>query len=251
MAQRRATIADSRESLESIAGQLGLTEAGLSILEIRMFGRGPNARVHIQISRDLRLVFDRFADVASGPRLTQHLVTQTGVYMAIKNAQAGEIAAAIFRCAEYFEAATEEDQAREWGTEYLRLASKRPFVFANQADRWQAFNELHRLNPASDDSEDRSARSLAKRSIVLVDKMTGVRFIRCGWFKDYVKREVGSLYSPSALNQLMMAVGWNRPNSQGRIKATNPTTNEDLSWSFYKVPKTWKGRRALRREDEA
>ena len=86
------------------------------------------------------------------------------------------------------------------------------------------------------DAGDRpTAHALAAGSTVLVDR-EGTRYVRTGWFRSYVRREVGGLYSPAALAAQMERVGWRRPGSQGRVEATSPSDGRSLVWTFYTVP---------------
>jgi hypothetical protein len=148
------------------------------------------------------------------------------------------IAAAIHRLAQHHAEDEADEQAREWGCEYLRTASTFGVDMADQTDRWRAFSTLARTEPAKDAGEDRSAYALAAASVVLAER-SGIRFVRTGWFQGYVKREVGGLYSPAALITQMEAVGWTRPNSEGRVKATSLTDGRALGWRFYVVPPHW------------
>lgn len=233
---------------EFLTGQLGLSAAGLRVSGADVFGRGPEARVTLHLGgRELpngraTLVFDRFADVASPRLLSAHLVTLTGVYRTFKAPEAGAIAAAVFQLAKHHDQADDETQVIEWCSEFLRVAPRMDTDLNDQLERYGAFETLARLNPARDAGEDRSALALACASLVLVDRNSGQRLVRCGWLRDFVKREVGGLYSPARLASLVEAVGWNRPGSQGRVKATCPTDGRRLLWTFYVVDADWEER---------
>ena len=218
---------------------LGLDVAGLKVTGAEVFGRGPKASVDVHLSDGARLTFDRFSDIPKPTMLVAYLVTQTGVPVAVNGAEAGQIAAAIFQLAQHHTEASEDEAAREWGCEYLRIAAQLAVDLSDQADRWRAFATLARDNPARDAGEDRSAYTFAQMSTVLVDCGGGSRLVRTSWFQHYVKREVGGLYSPAALAVQMQRVGWQRPNSEGRVKATCPTDGKCLGWSFYRIPQEW------------
>jgi hypothetical protein len=231
----QATPTESTDDLRAwLTGQLGVPVVGVDV-----FGRGPNASVDIRLSDGLALKVERFADIAKPAALAAHLVTTCGVYKTFKGPEAGEIAAAVFRLAKHHHETDADDVAREWGREYLRNAPTQDVDLNDQAARWAAFCDLARLQPARDAGEDRSAYALAATSIVLVDPQSGGRLVRAGWFQAYVKREVGGLYSPAALNVQMQRVGWKRCGKEGRVKATNPTDGRHLSFNFYAVPADW------------
>jgi len=224
---------------DDLSDALGLTEHGLKVTGANVFGRGPNASVDLALSDGSTLRFERFSDIVKPALLATYLVTLTGVVSSFKGPQAAWIAAGIYKLAKHHDEADEDDATREFGTEYLRVAPTEDVDMGCQADRWRAFSTQARLSPARDAGEDRSAEALAAASVVLVDPATGKRYVRTGWFQSYVKREVGGLYSPAALAQQMLRVGWTRPNSEGRIKATSPTDGRSLGWSFYVVEADW------------
>jgi hypothetical protein len=214
-------------------------QLGVAVTGAHVFGRGPTARVEVALAEGRPLTFEHFGDVAKPAALAAHLVTLTGTYRTFKGPEAGAIAAAIFRLAEHHAEDEANEQVREWGREYLRVAPMLDVDMDDQADRWRAFADLARREPARDAGEDRSAYALAAASLVLVNRHDGRQFVRTGWFSAYVKREAGGLYSPASLAAHMEAVGWARPNSEGRIKATSPTEERTLAWRFYLVPADW------------
>ena len=222
-----------------LTDQLGLAEVGRRVVGADVFGRGSKALADIQLSDGARLAFERFADVAKPAALTAELVTQTGVYRAFKGAEAGAVAAAVHALAKHHAEGDADEAVREFGSEFLRLAPTIDVSMDDQADRWRAFSELARMSPARDAGEDRSAAALAAATSVLVDRASGQRYVRAGWLQAYVKREVGGLYSPAALATQMERVGWTRPGSQGRVKATSPTEARSLVWTFYVVESDW------------
>jgi hypothetical protein len=222
-----------------LTSALGLDAVGRTVVGAIVFGRGTTARVDVLLSGDEKLIFERFGDIAKPSSLAANLVTQVGVVKTFKGTEAAHVAAALFRLAKHHRESTADDAAREWAIEHLRLAPVIELDLGDQADRWRAFSELARMNPARDGAEDRSAHTYAQVSTVLVDRDTTLRLVRTGWFHGYVRREVGGLYSPGALIAQMEAVGWNRRNSEGRVKATSPTDGRSLSFKFYDVEAGW------------
>jgi hypothetical protein len=222
-----------------LTAALGLDAVGRTVVGASVFGRGPNARVDVLLSGDDRLVFERFGDLAKPSALAANLVTQVGVVKTFKGTEAAHVAAAIFRLAKHHRESTDDDTAREWAIEYLRVAAVQEHDLGDQMERWRAFSELARLNPTREAGDDRSAHALAAASAVLADRDTGARWVRCEWFYAYVRRAAGGLYSPAALATQMEAVGWKRPNSQAKIKATSPSENRSVAWAFYVVERDW------------
>jgi hypothetical protein len=215
-----------------------LDEAGLRVVGADVYGRGPTARVDLRLSEGRPLTFERFGDLAKPAALAAHLVTEAGVWRTFKGPEAGAIAAAVFRLAEHRAEAEGDENARELGGEFLRLAGAIDVDLADQAERWRAFSALARMEPAHDAGEDRSAWALARASAVLRDA-GGLRYVRCGWFAAYARREVGGVYSPATLAVQMKAVGWRRRGSEGRIMARCPGDRRSLVWTFYEVPAGW------------
>lgn len=220
-----------------LTDELGLDDAR-AVIGANVFGRGPAASVDIRLKDGSAMTFERFSDLALPSRLSAYLVTLTGTYRAFKGSDAGEIAATVFKLARHHAEADEDEAAREWGRDYLRDAPTEPVELADQDDRFRAFGLLAGTHPARDGGEDRSSYALAARSIVLVDRETGVRLVRTGWFQTFVKREVGGV-SPALLAKQMARVGWRRTGSEGRIKATCSSDGRTLVFSFYVVDADW------------
>lgn len=239
-AQQNGTILDetAEEMRAQLANILALEEIDRVVLDVQIFGRGPTASVDVQLSGDLKLTFDRFGDITKPPALTSHLAS-IGVAKTFKGGEAALAGALVSRLAKHHESESEESIAREWGSEFLRLAPTQDVDLGDQADRWRAFASIESRNPAKDAGDDRSAYTYAQACVVLVDKTSGTRLIRCGWLLGYVKREAGSIYSPERLGTLMDRVGWQRSGRDGRVKATSPTLPRTLNWRFYSVPKGW------------
>lgn len=218
---------------------LGLEEAELAVTGAAVYGRGPQASVDLHLSDGSRITFEKFSDIAKPVILSAYIVSCVGVYRSFKGAEAGAIAAMIHKIAKHHAAADRDEAAAEWGAEFVRLAPVIELDMNSQHERWAAFNTLAAMNPARDGGEDRSSYTLAQSATVLSDRASGSRYVRSGWFHSYVKREVGGVYSPAQLAAEMERVGWQRPNTQGRIKATNPTDGRALSFRFFVVPPEW------------
>ena len=224
---------------DDLSAALGLTEHGLKVVGANVFGRGPNASVDVHLSDGSKLTFERFSDITKPAMLAAYLVTCTGVVSTFKGPQAGAIAAAIYKLAKHHADEGDDDVILDCAVEFLRLAPTLDVTMSEQADRWRAFSVLATDDGLHANPEDRSARAIAQRSTVLVDVDSGRRLVRTGWLQSYVRADVGGVYSPAALAIRVQRVGWSRPNSEGRVKATNPTDGRTLGWSFYVIPADW------------
>lgn len=223
----------------ALTAALGLDTIGRKVVGASIFGRGPDALVDVLLDNGERIAFARYADITKPVLLNATLITTLGVPAAINGAVATAIAVAIHQLAKHHAEADEDAAVQEFGVENLRFSPSIDVAMGDQAKRWTAFAALARMNPASDAGEDRSAAAYAAACTILVDAETGTRYVRAGWFQAFVKREVGGMYSPARLAQAMLRVGWTRPGSQGRVKATNPTDGRTLQWPFYTVAAGW------------
>jgi hypothetical protein len=223
----------------ALTAALGLDTIGRKVATANIYGRGPNAVVDVHLDDGQRLAFERFSDITKAQVLSATLVTTLGVVVALKPPEAASVAAAIHGLATHHDQADEDAVVAEWGSEYLRFTPTIDVDMSDQKGRWDAFSALARMNPAQDAGEDRSAPSYAACGTLLVDEQTEMRYLRAGWFVQFVKREAGGLYSPARLAQAMLRVGWTRPGAQGRVKATCPDTGQQLTWPFYTVNADW------------
>lgn len=224
----------------ALTEQLGLDVVHLAVTSVEVFGRGQGARVDVHLKgANKPLRFDRYGDIAKPSTLTAELMSQLGVGRSFKGPDAVAVGVTIFQLARHHEAADEDEAAREWACEYLRVAPVQETDLSDQVDRWRGFEALSRLEPSRLAGDDKSAAAIAAHSLVLADRESGQRLVRAGWFQAYVKREVGGVYSPATLATQMQRVGWQRSNSEGRIKATSPTSGRILAWRFYTVPAGW------------
>lgn len=217
---------------------LGLAQVNQTVVGAEIFGRGVTASVDLNLSGDDKITFDRFADIGKAGMLTAHLMASLGVAQTLTAKQAVLVGCLIFKLARHHVQENADAIAREWGLEFLRLAPIGEIDLEDQASRWRAFSHLSQLSPQRDAGEDRSAYSLACKCVVL-EATNGLRLVRAGWFLAYVKREVGTM-EPAAVANRMERVGWERPGSEGWIKATSPSSpREKLRWRFYTVPEGW------------
>jgi hypothetical protein len=223
----------------ALTAALGLDAIGRKVATANVYGRGPDALVDIILDNGERLALGRFADVIKAQTLNAAIISTLGVVTALKGPEAAGVAAAIHKLAKHHDQADEDTVVRDFGVEFLRFSPSIDVAMSDRAERWSAFTALANMNPSSDAGEDRSAASYAACGTVLIDTATETRYVRAGWFQQYVKREAGGLYNPTRLVQAMLRVGWERPNSQGRVKATDPDGGRQLAWPFFTVAADW------------
>jgi hypothetical protein len=223
----------------ALTALLGLDTIGRKVTSASIFGRGPDALVDIHLDNGERIAFARFADITKHPILNATLITTLGAAAALKAPEAALVAVTVHKLAKHHDQADEDTVVRDYGVEFLRFSPSIDVAMSDRAERWGAFRALANMNPASDAGEDRSAAAYAACGTILIDTTTETRYIRAGWFQQYVKREAGGLYNPTRLVQAMLRVGWERPNSQGRVKATDPDTGRQLAWPFFTVAADW------------
>jgi hypothetical protein len=140
----------------------------------------------------------------------------------------------------------EHELAVAWGLDFLRLASAQTFTFTDQASRYSAWLMLAGHDPTLTGAVDKYGKAIeahgpdqyGRSAVVMRDTVTGRRYVRSGWFQEYVRR-TGSNVTPHEVAGLMLQVGWERANRQGRIKATDPTTKATINTPFYIVPPDW------------
>jgi hypothetical protein len=222
-----------------LTAALALDTIGRKVATAYVYGRGPSAVVDVILDDGQRIAFERFSDITKQQVLNATMVTTMGIVVALKAPEAASVAAAIHRLATHHDQADEDAVVGEWGSEYLRFTPSIDVDMGDRKGRWDAFRALGAMNPSQDAGEDRSALSYAACGTLLVDTATETRYIRAGWFQQFVKREAGGLYNPTRLVQAMLRIGWERPNSQGRVKATDPETGQQLAWPFFTVPAGW------------
>lgn len=236
MAEGKAPTVDHAAALTAL---LRLDSIGRKVTSASIFGRGPDALVDVHLDNGERIAFARFADITKPSMLNPTLITTLGVAAGLTGPEAAQVAVTVHKLARHHDQADEDSVVREYGVEFLRFSPSIDLAMLDQRERWDAFTALSRMNPASDAGEDRSAAAYAACGTVLIDTATETRYVRAGWFQQYVKREAGGLYNPTRLVQSMLRVGWERPNTQGRVKATDPDAARQLAWPFFTVAARW------------
>jgi hypothetical protein len=104
----------------------------------------------------------------------------------------------------------------------------------DQASRWEAFHELEQMGR-------RVGEPGGVSGVVLEDQTTRLRYVRVQWFGDWVRQRSGPGEVDAVLRR-MTELGWTKPNSEGRIKATRPGFRDQRGWAFFVVPPGWENR---------
>ena len=223
---------DAAQAATELTDLLELPAVGLAVERARVVGRGARASADVYLSDGTAMTFETMRDVGTVSRLVLEVVACTGAMPKLKATHALRAVALIRALAEHHETFTEDEVAVEWGTNYLQAAQVADLDFNDQADRWKAFSALEHIDPAA----GRFGRDIATASFVL-RHTTGLRLVRCGWFKAFVRAE-DNVTGPEIAHR-MARVGWTRRGSTGRIKASRTGRPGQLAWSFYEVPAGW------------
>ena len=222
--------------LRTLSELLGITEVGLLVVGVTIFGAGPKASVDIELSNGTTMYVERFADVTMATKLSTIVVTYTGTPVKITGGQATQAAALMRRLAELHDVMTGDDIAWDWGTTCLQSAEAVAVDLRDQASRWDAFAQLDGHDPVTS-SRERGC-SIARGSYLLVDA-SGARLVRCGWFGAHVRSLDPAVGDNAAIAHRMERVGWQRRGQRGSTKATQPGGRGVLIWNFYVVVAGW------------
>lgn len=208
-------------SLAELSDLLGLDEVGKHIDQVRMFGRGSTAIAHILLDGGERILLDPLGKFTTASKLSAEIRLQAGAPVNLKWEDVLQTLSLIYHLADHHESVETVELASEVALEYLRNAAVAEVDMSNQESRWKAFSHL-----------DRAGRT----DIVLLDSETGVRYVRTGWFSEYLRSKLGP---PDAALRALLAAGWRKRGSEGEVKATSPKLKSALKFRFYEVPKGW------------
>jgi hypothetical protein len=206
------------QTLESL---LGFDKVDVSVLAVRVFGKGARATVEVDVSNGEMLTWDTVREMLRPANLAAEVVACTGATPNLTIAQCMRAVALMRELAAITKTMTDNEIAVEWGLDYLQESELISLNMLDQQQRWAAFS---RLGGAE-------GRTVLKH-------LDGSRFVRCGWFRAYV-REIDPTISQNSVNARMLRVGWSRRATHGRIKATAPGRPAVLGWNFWTVPEGW------------
>ena len=231
---------DTPEARSELAGLLALDGVGLQITGVSMFGRGSNAAVHIHLSNDSKITLDPLGRFGSPVKVNNEMAMWVGAEPDLKGSHVRRVMALLHKLADHHDEQTDENRAMDWGISYLQTAQTiTAAIGAGGQARWSAFEMLDKTDPVSCARAD--GTSVAVGSIVLEDTDSGVRYVRASWFAAYVRQQAGPGAADVA-TRVMRRVGWDKPGSEGRVKATAPARDATLQWAFWLVPKGWETR---------
>ncbi len=220
-------------SLNELAVLLGLDTIGKRIDTVRVIGRGTEGALYVHFDDASRFVIDPIRNYATGAKLTNELALQTGATRPVlKQPEVTRVMALLHGVAHHEQAFEDADRAADFGISYLKAAPVEAVRMSDQGSRWAAFSKLDRFHPASTPEET---------GLVLEDPETRLRYVRCSWFNSYVMRRSGP-GEARAVGRAVSHLGWEKPGSEGLIKATAPGRKASLSWAFYKVSPGWEER---------
>jgi hypothetical protein len=220
---RYQPTASAVSSLDDLNTLLGLTDVGRRIDRVSIYGRGTKGIAHLHLDDGERIVLDPLGSYTTVPKLTAELALQAGAAPALKGPAVQKVLVLLRLLGEHHELHELSDQASEHGVEYLRGAAIAEFQMNDQASRWRAFSRLD---------------TAVSQDIVLQDTETGLRYVRIGWFEQYVRTRT-SPGVPDQVVRSMSALGWSKPGREGRIKATAPGRPDRLTWAFFVIPIGW------------
>lgn len=234
--QRANGRPDPITAAERLTEILGLAESNIGVRGAHVFGLGRTASVEVVLSNGKTMHFEQGKLMTRPAELAAEVVSCGGKYPKLNGRMAGEAYSLVYALGEHHDTETAISIAVDWGTSYLQAAPVLDIDLDDQAERWAAFSKLHDTIPSGGDRDHPS--NYAARTLVLRHRNQD-RFVRIGWFYDYVQKSEGGGIARRELSQRMRQIGWLLNGKTGRIKATCPSRPETLGWNFYKVPQGW------------
>jgi hypothetical protein len=231
---------------EEISSLFGLIDD--PIVQGKRWGRKATAHVVFTTRSGAELDLDSWKASTSTPVvLAQEIGVQLGVEVTLKKENIKRLNVLIGKFCELCAVTTIDDRARDLGMVFLRDAEPLPVDMKDQKERWSAIQKIKDTDPTS--LARANSKTIAASSLVLVGK-DGRRYVKVQWFIDFVKASaVGS--TGAAILERTEKVGWARPNSQGKVKFTNPTAGGEPAYLFevfYEVPEGWETKDGTGRE---
>lgn len=235
-----AASAAPSDALQELSALLALDHVELAVVAVAMFGRGGNAAVQINLSDGSKITLDPLGRFGSPVKLNNEIAMWVGAEPELKGPDVRRVMALLHKTANHYAEQTDDDRAADWGISYLQSArTVTATVSAGGEERWRAFQMLDQTDPVSAARSD--GTSVATGSIVLEDTDSGVRYVRASWFAAYVRQQAGP-GSADLAARVMRRVGWEKPGTEGRVKASAPSRDATLQWAFWLVPKGWESR---------
>lgn len=217
---------DRAAAAAALTELLELGTVGVRVTGARVYGRGSAASADVRLSDGTVIVFESLRDFGTPSRLMVEVAACTGATPKLKGAQAMQALALLRQVAEHSASVTPDDLTRDWCHGYLQGASVLDVDMTDQAQRWGAFCHLR-------DHDDEGSLGVVLRHL------DGTRYVRTGWFRNYVRSVHDHTASPQQITGRVARLGWSRPGVRGAVKATQPSGQGMLMWTFYTVPAGW------------
>lgn len=230
---REGAEAGARDELTTL---LALDKIALSVTGATLYGRDSKATAEIHISDGSMLTLDPIGSYGSPAKFTLEVALQIGAEPSLQPKHMKRVMSCLRTIAEYRDAVTLDDRARDFAISFLQEAKVRNVTMSDQTDRFNAFVALAAANPAITARKDDT--SIAAESIVLEDTASGMRYVRISWFNAFVRAQAAPGVADD-VGRRMRALGWEKPGNDGRIKATAPGGSDSLQWGFFAVPAGW------------
>lgn len=222
---------------EEISSIFGLIDD--PIVSGRRWGRKATAHVVFTTRSGAELDLDSWKTATTKPAtLAQEIGVQLGVETTLEAKDIRRLNVLVGKFCELCVVTTIADRARDLGMAFLRDAESVPVDMKNTEERWVAIKRIKDTDPTS--LARANCKSIAASSLVLAGK-DGRRYVKVQWFIDFVKAAALGSMSTTIIERIE-EVGWARPNSQGKVKFTNPTAGGEPAYLFevfYEVPEGW------------
>lgn len=213
--------------VEELTELLGLDKIGRRVDMVRVFGRGSNAVAIVFLDDGGTIRLDPLSRFGTPTRLAQEIALQAGAAPTLKGSDVMRFMVLLHQLADHVATFEAEDRARDHGTDYLRATPVQIVQMDDQGSRWAEFSLLARCDAPG-----------GPPRFVLEDQGTGARYVRAQWFRQFVRDRSGP-GEADATDRAVTSLGWSKPGSEGRIKASQPRGRETWNWAFYVVPKGW------------
>ena len=144
-----ADLTDPLLQREALTKELGITQLGqgdIAVKETEIHGSGSTAIAIVRLTNDRELTFDPYDDVGKNANLSRFLMRH-GIVRRAKQIDAIGAGVLIHKLALHHEQDVDDTDAREWGTEFLRLARPLHFDFTDQTSKWGAFDQSRSDQP--------------------------------------------------------------------------------------------------------
>jgi hypothetical protein len=194
---------DPMAAAEELTSLLDLDTVGLRINGARIVGQGSSASADVYLSNGDTITFETLRDVGKAANLMLEVAACTGATPHLKAPQALRAVALLRALAEHHRTVNDDDLTVEWCLAYLQAADVLDTTMGDQQERWGAFARLDQIDPGA----ARAAGGTLGPGLVLRD-VDGLRYVRTGWFRDYVRGVHDPTASPRQITHRVERVGW-------------------------------------------